>query len=712
MWVCAESYLLLSVSDIYLVSKTQIALEYAYRRRNITSCSVFWIHADSEARFTQDYTNLAKIASLPPDLKGEDLLFAIKQWIELQTNWVLVLDNADDLKLFKKPYSATLEQQLYTPDLLQFVPRTQTKTILWTSRDSSILGSLVGVQRGIEVGSMTDQEAWELFSSSCGRSDVSQPSEEERELLRLLEKLPLAIVQAGAYMRKTKVSIQQYLKSFSESESRQSNLLSYEFQDPHRLEVPNSVMHTWLISMDRIAKESVCSATILNTIVFFDNKGIPFELVKAAAGPNFSEEEILLAAGRLTEYSFLQVQKATDEQLPTYDQHRLVNLATRQVLTEAQTHSFSSKALQIMNSLFPSGKYETWESCILYLPHTLKALARRDIKDYNDRIPGLLRRIGMYYWEQGRYDEAERLQLEVLKLYKEVLGEKHPNTIQAMSSLASTWWQQGRSDEAEQLELKVLKLRKEVLGIKHPDTIRAMANLALTWCQQDRSDEAEQLELEVLELCKEVLGIKHPDTIRAMASLASTWCQQDRSDEAEQLQLKVLELYKEVLGIKHPGTISAMVNLASIWWQQGRSDEAEQLQLKALELCKEVLGAKHPNTVQAMANLASTWWQQGRSNEAKQLQLEVLKLYKEVLGAKHPYMIQAIANHMAMEGQSTLNNTDTRPLSLLITSSNNPVSTQQQTTRIKPHSRLGKWTRKLTKLGQRKNSSNSGLEGL
>jgi tetratricopeptide (TPR) repeat protein len=277
-------------------------------------------------------------------------------------------------------------------------------------------------------------------------------------------------------------------------------------------------MHTWLISMDRIAEESVCSATILNTIVFFDNKGIPFEIVKAAAGPNFSEEEILLAAGRLIEYSFLQVQKATDEQLPTYDQHRLVNLATRQVLTEAQTHSFSSKALQIMDSLFPSGRYGTWESCILYLPHTLKALARRDIQDYHDWIPELLRRISMYYWEQGRSNEAERLDLEVLKLYKEVLGVKHPSTIQAMANLALTWWQQGRSNEAEQLQLEVLELYKEALGTKHPDTILAMANLALTWWKQGRSNEAEQLQLEVLELRKEALGAKHPDTIQAMAN--------------------------------------------------------------------------------------------------------------------------------------------------------------------------------------------------
>jgi hypothetical protein len=67
----------------------------------------------------------------------------------------------------------------------------------------------------------------------------------------------------------------------------------------------------------------------------------------------------------------------------------------------------------------------------------------------------------------------------VLELQKEVLGEKHPDTITAMANLALTWRQQGRSNEAEQLQIEVLELRKEVLGEKHPDTIRAMANLAI-----------------------------------------------------------------------------------------------------------------------------------------------------------------------------------------------------------------------------------------
>lgn len=71
------------------------------------SCSIFWVRADSEARFTQDYSDLAKIADLPPDLKGEVLLSAVQQWIEQQTNWLLILDNADDLRVFKKTYSAS-----------------------------------------------------------------------------------------------------------------------------------------------------------------------------------------------------------------------------------------------------------------------------------------------------------------------------------------------------------------------------------------------------------------------------------------------------------------------------------------------------------------------------------------------------------------------------------------------------------------------------
>jgi Tetratricopeptide repeat len=43
--------------------------------------------------------------------------------------------------------------------------------------------------------------------------------------------------------------------------------------------------------------------------------------------------------------------------------------------------------------------------------------------------------MGRYYWEQGQSDEAEGLEIQVLELRKEVLGEKHPDTIRAMADL-------------------------------------------------------------------------------------------------------------------------------------------------------------------------------------------------------------------------------------------------------------------------------------
>ena len=86
-------------------SKTQVALEYAYRYQEKKSCSIFWVRGDSEASFTQNFSVIARAADLSSDLKGEDLLFAVQQWIEKQPSWLLILDNVDDLRIFKTAYS-------------------------------------------------------------------------------------------------------------------------------------------------------------------------------------------------------------------------------------------------------------------------------------------------------------------------------------------------------------------------------------------------------------------------------------------------------------------------------------------------------------------------------------------------------------------------------------------------------------------------------
>jgi Tetratricopeptide repeat len=58
--------------------------------------------------------------------------------------------------------------------------------------------------------------------------------------------------------------------------------------------------------------------------------------------------------------------------------------------------------------------------------------------------------------------------------------------LRSMANLASTYRGQGRWKEAEVLEVRVLEMRKAVLGQEHPDTLTGMANLASTFWNQGR----------------------------------------------------------------------------------------------------------------------------------------------------------------------------------------------------------------------------------
>jgi putative hemolysin len=137
---------------------------------------------------------------------------------------------------------------------------------------------------------------------------------------------------------------------------------------------------------------------------------------------------------------------------------------------------------------------------------------------------------------------------------KTVLGAEHPDTLTIMANLAATYCNQGRWGEAEQLEVRVMETSKTVLGAEHPSTLTSMANLASTYHKQGRWGEAEQLFVRVIETSKTVLRAEHPDTLTSMANLAGTYTDQKRWTEAEELLLPAVDARQRVLGISHPDT--------------------------------------------------------------------------------------------------------------------------------------------------------------
>jgi Tetratricopeptide repeat len=101
---------------------------------------------------------------------------------------------------------------------------------------------------------------------------------------------------------------------------------------------------------------------------------------------------------------------------------------------------------------------------------------------------------------------------------KAILGPEHPDTLTSMANLASTYQNQGRWVEAEKLQVQVMEIRRTVLGPEHPSTLTSIWNLSHIWKQQGRDNDA----LAMLEVCvpllNQQLGPNHPLATTATAN--------------------------------------------------------------------------------------------------------------------------------------------------------------------------------------------------
>ena len=88
-----------------------------------------------------------------------------------------------------------------------------------------------------------------------------------------------------------------------------------------------------------------------------------------------------------------------------------------------------------------------------------------------------------------------------------------------MANLATTFCIGGQREKAEKLNVQVLKTRKRVLGQEHPSTLTSMANLAWTLKSQNRRNEAWELLTECVRLHRKILGMEHPYTKLSLSAL-------------------------------------------------------------------------------------------------------------------------------------------------------------------------------------------------
>lgn len=623
--------------------KTQIAIQLTYwLRRHFPDMAVYWVHASNADRFRQSFTSIAQECGIPGlDDPEIDVLPLVKAWLGKKGNgrWLMVIDNADDEALFTTHQQTSASSSRSTVNLGGFIPDCANGNILITTRNKKAGSRLTKGKQLIEIGKMDISDCAKLLHLQLGDS---ASTESIGRLSEQLEYIPLALVQAAAFIKENSVSIDYYLELLKE---RLVDLLGEEFEAVGRDEESlHAVAATWMISYQQIQQRNPLAGELLSLMSFFDRQEIPrVFLLNYYERRNDGQDgalEVTKAIGHLLSFCLIR-----EEASQNINIHRLIQITTRKWLSiQRHEHAYEGEALLTVLEMFPDGRnVENWSTRTAYLAHAqvVRGLTS-SIGDRETKRACLITKIGIFFREEGRWKEAEEAHKEAEIICRKVFGEEDRNTLNSMGNLGLTFRYEGRLEEAEKLQIKVLDLCKRVLGEEHPDTLISINNLASTFWDQKRFEEAEQLETKVLQLRKMVLGEEHPDTLISIGNLALTLWDLGRLEESEQLQAKVLDLCKKVHGQEHPTTLNSMGNLALIFQQQGRFEEAEQLQIKVLELRKRVLSEEHPDTLNSMSHLAHTWRRLNRSNEAVEMMMECMALQKKIIGGDHPRTLASI----------------------------------------------------------------------
>jgi len=566
--------------------------------------------------------------------------------------WLVILDNADDPRvLLGTPYTCQQADKSAFNARLDCIPPSDNGQLLVTSRTAEAAKQLVDWKDIIAVGPMEESQALSLLRNKIGAGYVEQHA---LELARELDFMPLALAQAAAYICQSagRCTIQRYLGKLKHCDVSDESVLDVDERDLRRdRESNSSIMLTWQISFDHIRDVNPSAADLLSLMSFFDRQAIPEELLHkrssgdAATSGCLIHQSVDLEKDLAVLRSYFFVEQNTD---PTsFRMHRLVQLATKKWLkARGQLEYWASQFVSNMNENFPVNSYEfkSWGTCQSLFPHAV-AVLDADVTDRKAVLmqAELLLRSGRYAMAKGAYSHAQKMLERSYHARKDILGERHPETLRSMSSLARTHADQGQWLRAQQMWLEVLERRKEVLGTDHSDTLVSMGDLANALVSCGRPDEAEKLQLEVLEKSKSRLGEEHEDTWTIMNCLAYTYSTQGRYEEAERLYAEVISKREKTLGESHPSTLRSKGGLASTFFEQGRHEEAGRLKAELVEKEKAVLGEEHPYTLMSMEALAWVYMKQGRWKESEDLQLTVIEKRKMVLVQGHPLTLDSMA---------------------------------------------------------------------
>jgi tetratricopeptide (TPR) repeat protein len=604
------------------VGKTALAAEYAYQQR-ASFDTVWWVRAEEPATLIGDYADMAASIGLHEAGEADQNLVvaAVRNWLEGHDRWLLILDNA------QAPEAPTgLRAPLAR--LLEVLPRVPRGQVLVTTRDAS--WERYAPLTELDVFTPREANAFLLTRSGSGDEQAA------RAVSELLGWLPLALEQAGAYMRETRIPLATYLRRL-----REFPAVTLAKGHPRDRDPADTVSTTWQVSVEQV-RPIRGAVELLEICAFLGPEEIPRDLFAQPLDPAPDELVALTADPFALDEAIAGLRRfglvKADEQILTV--HQLVQQVIRDGLDPEAAGRRAETAAQLLLAMFPTdGLVDSggWPLCARLLPHVLTAVEYGEQHDVQPvAAASLLHRAASYLQGRARYAQAQELFERGLAIRETHLGANHPDTATSLNDLGLVLRAQGDLDPSRLLFERGLAIRETLLGADHPDTATSLDDLGLVLRAQGEFDRARALDERALAIRETHLGANHPDTATSLNNLAQALRDQGDLDTARALHERALAIRQARLGEDHPGTAQSLSNLGLIRGDQGDLDTARTLHERALAIRQARLGEDHPLTATSLSYLGLVLARQGDLGTARTLVQQALSIHEARLGEDHP----------------------------------------------------------------------------
>jgi tetratricopeptide (TPR) repeat protein len=462
------------------------------------------------------------------------------------------------------------------------------------------------------------------------QADNINLDETERDhLLEMLDGLPLAIAQAGAYIQTSGAELEKYIAFYKQQWDKL--MRPSPLNDPTLKDYPDrSVWTTWTISYYAIREKNEDTANLLLLWSFLDNKDLWYGLFKAAykQGPITtrtiskwigevanSEIQFTGAMRLLRNYSLVEEITGTT----SYATHPVVHQWTR----HSQGRQFERELRQLAVVVVGRGasgcdvsNYYALQRRLL--PHAQVCFkhvvgtevfdrlgAEEDADENLDQCQehhtflSALHDLGLLYYDQSKFSETEELYTLALRGMENTLGPSNISTLGLISDMGTLYGKQGKLLEAEKMYKQALRGTEEVPGPHHRSTQLVIHNnLGNLYREQGKLAEAEKMYERALGGYEEVIGKEHLEyhlpALVAFHGMGRVYSDHGMLAKAEKLYERAHRGYEETLGKdnvnQHQQALDVLWNMGILYEKQGEIAKAKAVWERALSGYSTVLG--------------------------------------------------------------------------------------------------------------------------